>query len=484
MTRPGIVRVGAYVPRLRLQRAAMTGATAWFAPALASLARGERAMANWDEDALTMAVEAARDALVDRDRASVGSLYLASTSLPFADRQNAGIVKEALALPDTLSVLDVTGSQRVATSALRAALEGDGAADRLCVAAERRLARPASAAEMINGDAAAALLIGRDEPAAAFIGGHSETFDFVDHYRASDRSHDYEWEARWVRDEGYGKLIPAAIARALARLKLEADAVDHLLVAIPAPGVDRAIAATAGIREAAVARSLHDRLGYAGAAQPFLLLAQALEQAEPGKLILLVGFGQGVDVLAFRTTAAVRTSRAGLGLSGWLARRSEETSYLKHLAFGGQVELEAGMRAELDLKTPASMLYRDRKTILALMGGRCRETGAVQFPKTAVSAAMNARMVDTQDDYPLADRRARVVTFTADRLAYTPDPPACYGMIDFDGGGRMIADFTDLDPDAVAVGDAVRMMFRLKRADRTGFRHYFWKAVPDYRPAN
>ncbi len=63
----GITAFGAYIPRRRLQRKAVAQANAWFAPNLAGGAKGERAMANWDEDALTMAVEAARDCLPATD---------------------------------------------------------------------------------------------------------------------------------------------------------------------------------------------------------------------------------------------------------------------------------------------------------------------------------------------------------------------------------------------------------------------------------
>lgn len=477
----GIAAVGAYVPLLRLQRAAMAEATAWFNPGLAGHGRGERALANWDEDTLTMAVEAARDCLWDRDRSAIAKVILASTSLPFADRLNAGVIKEALNLPDGLGALDVTGSQRAGTSALLAALESGRPT--LCVASERRLAKPASDAEFVNGDAAAAFLVGDGDPVAEFLGSHSTTLDFVDHFRPTDRPYDYEWEGRWVRDEGYRKLIPPAVAEALKSLGLEAGAVDHFIAALPVAGLDRALANDVGIRPEAVCASLRDSLGFAGAAHPLVLLAHVLETARPGALILLVAFGQGCDVLAFRVTGAAKTPREALGVSGWLARRRPEANYLKHLAFSGAVALDGGMRAEIDLRQSPSMLYRERKTILSFVGGRCRETGTVQYPKTAVSVARNARLVNTQDDYPMAELRAEIVSFTADRLAYSPDPPSCYGIVAFEGGGRVMADFSDVDADALAVGQSMRMMFRIKRQDRAGFKHYFWKAVPDYRPA-
>lgn len=118
----GIIAYGAYVPRL--QRSAVYAANNWFAPGLKGAAKGERAIANWDEDAITLAVEAARDCLHGVDCADVSSIVLASTSLPFIDRQNAGVVKEALNLADATGLMDVTGSQSAGTSSLLAALHG------------------------------------------------------------------------------------------------------------------------------------------------------------------------------------------------------------------------------------------------------------------------------------------------------------------------------------------------------------------------
>ena len=480
----GILASGAYVPRRRLQRSEIARATAWFNPALAALGRGERAMANWDEDTITMAVEACRDCVAGRDRTDVARVLLASTSLPFADRQNAGVIKEALGLSDDIGVLDVTGSQRAGTSALMAALEGaDRVGPMLCVAAERRLARSASAAEFANGDAAAALLVGPGAGIAELLCTHSTTADFVDHFRAADRAHDYEWESRWIRDEGYARLLPAAIGDALRKAGIEAVGVDQLALGLPLSGGERSVAKAAGIRPEALVEPLDGNLGYAGTAQPLLLLDRALARAAPGQIIVVVAFGQGVDVLIFKTTDAIEAARPALGVEGWLARRKPEHSYVKYLYFTQQLLLEEGMRAELDLKTPPSMLYRDRQTILGLVGGKCRVTGAVQYPKSAITVAPDARLVDTQDDYPLADLPARLVTVTADRLAHSPDPPSCYGVIDFEGGGRMLADIVDVEEDSLRVGAPLRMMFRLKRRDPRGFRHYFWKAVPDYRPS-
>ena len=435
----GILAFGAYVPQLRLQRSAVVKSVAWFNQGLAANGKGERALCNWDEDSVTMAVEAARDCMSDHDRAAVGKILLASTTLPFADRQNAGLVKEALHLSSDIGTIDITGSQRAGTSALLTACETGGQAPALCIASEHPIAKPASEAELVNGDAAAALLVGEGDTVADLLGSHSVSVDFVDHFRASDKAHAFAWESRWVRDEGYAKIVPDAIAAALDKIDVEASAVDHFILPSPIRGVDKAMARAAGIDADALCEPLSLSVGEAGCAQPLLMLAHALEKARPGALILLVSFGQGCDVLAFRVTDRIEYKRNALGVSGWLARREEEDNYLKHLYWCGEVELDGGIRSELDLKTPLSMLYRERKTLLGLVGGKCRETGTIQFPKSRVSVAQNARMVDTQDDYPLADLPARVVTFTADSLAFSPAPPAGYGMVEFEGGGRLIA---------------------------------------------
>lgn len=478
---PGILSFGAYIPRKRLQRSAIHAANAWFAPNLKGVASGERAIGDWDEDSVTMAVEAARDTLAGIDRATVGSAGLASTTLPFVDRLNAGIVKEALNLPDAVGALDIAGSQRAGTSSLIQALKAAsaGGAPHLCLAAEMRKARPASSAEMLNGDAAAGLLVGTGEPVARFLGSHSVTIDFVDHYRTSGMDFDYGWESRWVRDEGYIGIIGGALKDGLQALGVAASAIDRLIVPVAVRGVPQSIAKSAGIRAEAVADTLVSTVGDAGVAHPFLLLVAALEQAGPGEKILLAGFGQGVDLLLFETTAALAGLAARRGVTGSLARGVRDDNYLRWLFHRGLLDLDVGMRAENDQKQPGPSLYRSRKAVLGLVGGRCSKTGNVQFPRSDISVNPNDHSAHTQEDYPLAERVARVVTYTADNLTFSPNPPAYYGLVDFDGGGRMTVEFADVDPDDVQVGREMQMMFRIKAVDPVRkFYKYFWKAVP------
>jgi len=71
----GIVSYGAYVPLRRLGQ----GTQGWRAP-------GEKAIAYYDEDSLTMAVAAAIDCLGTIDRQTVDGFYFASTTSPYKEK--------------------------------------------------------------------------------------------------------------------------------------------------------------------------------------------------------------------------------------------------------------------------------------------------------------------------------------------------------------------------------------------------------------
>ena len=53
-------------------------------------------------------------------------------------------------------------------------------------------------------------------------------------------------------------------------------------------------------------------------------------------------------------------------------------------------------------------------------------------------------------------------------------------MVQFEGGGRLMSDLTDIAPGAeLEVGTPMKMVFRIKDHDALrDFRRYFWKATP------
>ena len=481
MTTPGITAYGAYIPRLRLQRSAIVKANAWANGALAALGQGERSMCNWDEDSITMAVEAARDALAGADRSGVSAVHLASTTLPFTDRQNAGVCAEALNLGSDLATLDVTSSLRAGTTGLVNALgavQAGAPGTVLLLASEHRRSRTGTPRELMYGDGAAALALGRENVIARLVGHHSTSVDFVDHYRGQHSEFDYDWEERWVRDEGYLKIVPPAVAAALDGCGLDPGAIDRFLLPCSLRRVPEMVAKRARIRAEAVADGMQQVCGDTGAAHAVLMLCRALEEAAPGERILVAGFGQGCDILIFEVLDAVRSLPPRRGVSGALARRAPEESYDRFLTFNRLVEKDFGKRAEVDRQTPLSTLYRNRRMLTGFIGGRCERCGTVQFPKSHYCVNPNCGALDSQADHEMADTPGTVKTWTADSLTFSIDPPAYFGMVQFEGGGRLMVDFTDVDRETFDIGARVRMQFRVREVDpERGFRKYFWKAV-------
>ncbi len=475
----GITGFGGYIPRLRMERTAIAAAHKWMAPSLRSTAKGRRAFCSWDEDSITMAVEAGRDALNGQSTANIGSVIFASTAMPFADMLNASVIAGALELPQDLRALDIGQSQRAGTSALLAAL-ADAAGPALVLVSDRPRGKPASTQEIGFGAGAAAFTLGSEGVIASLLGHASSTASFVDHFRSSDNKYDYFWEERWIRDEGYMKIVPRTVKAALANADVTAADIKHFIMPTPFKGIDSALTKRLGLPEGCEADALDENCGYSGAAHGLLMLAHTLEKAQPGELILLVGFGQGCDALVLRATDAIRSFKPVRGVSGALADAQSHDAYLRMLSYDNGIELEWGMRSEKNVKTPLTEQYRSRDQVASFVAGKCRKCGTVQFPQLAycVSPACHAASGNF-DPVSLRDVACKVLTYTADWLSYHPAPPLYVGLVQFDNGARLLMETVDIGTQALDVGTPLRVVFRIKDVDKTrGYRRYFWKTTP------
>lgn len=426
-----------------------------------------------------MGVEAARDALGRRPREALRRLYFASTTMPFADLQNAAVVANALDLPTDARTLDIGQSQRAATSGLLAAL-ADASGPALFVASDRPRAKPASTQEISSGAGAAALTLGTEDVVAELRGAASRTAMFVDHFRSAENRYDYHWEERWIRDEGYMKLVPPVVNTALADAGLSAGEVRHFILPSSLKGIASAVAKKVGIAVDAESDALGARCGYTGAAHGLLMLAHVLEKADPGDHILLVGFGQGCDALVFKVTEAIDRFRPRRGVGGALADALNEDAYLRMLSYEDAIDLEWGMRAERAVKTALTEQYRSNDQISHFNSGRCGNCGTLQFPQLpfCVNPGCNAPSTGFEQ-VSLVDAKAQIMTFTADWLSYHPAPPLYVGFVQFDNGARLMMEITDVGPAGLEVGTPVNMTFRIKDIDRVRrYPRYFWKATP------
>ncbi len=380
----GIVAYDVYLPKYRITRKTIYDAVAWTGNRSKGEAKGERTICDWDEDAITMGVEAARGALQGRNKSAIEQLIFATTSSPFADRQCTAVMSDALLLSDDLATLDVGTSRRAVTSALLTALKMNSDGEMLIVASENRKVQSASIQEMQYGDGSAALVLGNENVIARMIGNKSLTCDFVDHFRSEGAAGDYEWEQRWVREEGYFSIVVETVRLLNKKMAIDGKDVNYFILPSALRGVSEKVARILGINAEAVVDNMAATCGDTGAAHPLLMLASVLENAKPGQKILLLGFGQGCDAIYLETTAEITRYKPHSGINTMLKRRVEETQYHKFLTLKNLVDIDWGMRAEVDAKSSLSSHYRNRRTVQSFVGGKCGTCGANQYPKALI----------------------------------------------------------------------------------------------------
>jgi len=471
----GIVSYGAYIPKYRLSRDLI--AKAWGSPSMG----GEKAGTNYDEDSLTMAVAAGMDCLKGTDRAVVDGTYFATTTFPYRERESAAIVATALDLSSNIRTADFADSLKAGTVALLSAcdsIKAGGVGSMLVCASDCRLGKPGSSQEMLFGDGAAALLLGSDGVIASLEGSYSVSYDFPDYRRSEDDKFVRATEDRFIREEGYAKFIPEAISGLLKGYKLEAK--DFAKVAYPClyPREHAAIGRRLGFEPDQIQQPLLAAVGESGAASPLILLVAMLEEAKPGDNILLASYGNGAEALFFKVTEEIERVRDRRGASRYLASKRELTNYERYLVFRGILPVEVGAGEEV-APTQLPLTWRERKTILALYGSKCKRCSTPQYPPQRVCVNPNCGATDEMEDYRFSDKRGTLFSYTEDHVAASLNPPLIYGMIDFEGGGRFVFELTDCEPGSVKVGMPVEMSLRSKYFDKLrGIHGYSWKAMP------
>lgn len=478
----GIISYAAYLPRYRLNKMNIFSAMGWLNQALIMNAAGEKAVANYDEDAVTMAAEAGKRCLHGFSPGELGALYFASTTAPYRERQCANIVAGALCAPEEIRSADFAGALKSGSSALLTALEfsaADGGRQALACAADCRLGKAASLQEMVFGDGAAAVLVGGDKPIALFKGAYSLAYDFVDQLRGADTTYNRQWEDRWVRDMGYEQFIPEAVMGLCRRYELKPADFAKVIYPCYYGAARRNINKQLGLEPAQVEDDLLQESGDTGTAHPLLMLCKALEEASPGDKLLLVSYGSGCDALYFEVTAEIEKFVNRKRFSDTLAHRAELDHYTKYLTWRKAIPVDLGLRGEEEQVTRWSMVWRSRKAILGMQGSRCLKCGTQQYPPQRVCVNPDCGAIDEMEPLYLSDKGGKIVSYTSDMLAASINPPAIYGNVDFNGGGRAMFEFTDCTLDDLQVGKEVEFTFRIKYYDpKRDTTFYFWKAVP------
>jgi hydroxymethylglutaryl-CoA synthase len=472
MSDPHVAGIGAYAPRLRIAAEAFEEGLGRFDAA----GIDRKAVPEADEDALTMAVAAARRALdaAGRDGADVAYLAFATTTPPMDEEDVTARLVSAVGAPQTVATRTLTGSTRAGGQALDAAVDAGPWEDTvgLVVASDCPRAAPDDAVEHAAGAGAAAVVLDREGP-----GTVADRAGFVEPYPGTRFREGGTGETTGLGITGYDResftRVLGGAAEALADAPVDAAAVQS-----PDGKLPYRAAGPLGVdAETIAAGATVEDLGDTGAASPLLGLATAVNEGHDRVLLAAYGSGAGATVLRLTGLDAVPASvaldgDAELDYAAYLRRRGELTSGEPD-GGGAYVSVPSWQR---------TIPQRHR-----LVAGRCEACDALNFPPSGACRECNERSDFAHVALPGTGTVEAVTT-----IAQGGAPPefveqqarsGAYGsaVVALDGPAEESAVSVPTQvvgaPDAVEIGSRVAMTLR-RIYEQEGVVRYGFKAQP------
>ncbi|MEM2024799.1 MAG: hydroxymethylglutaryl-CoA synthase [Desulfurococcaceae archaeon] len=327
----GIVGWGAYIPRWRLSLKEI--AEVWgFSPDQAEeLGVQEKSVGGFDEDAVTMGWEAARNALkrAGVNPKDIGAVWFGTESKPYAVKPSATIIAEALGITPYTMATDWEFACRAASEAIRVSIGtvASGLAKyTLVIGSDTAQANPGDVLEFTTSSAAAAFIIGRREEAVAYFEA-SATYvtDTPDFWRRDFSKYPSHGEA-FTGEPAYFKHIIGAVKTLFEKTGLKPDDFNYAVFHQPNGTFPLRVARMLGFPKEKVVQGLVTPfIGNSYNASALIGLARILDQAKPGQRILLAPFGSGAGSDAFSLVVADNISTKidkAPTVNDYLARKS------------------------------------------------------------------------------------------------------------------------------------------------------------------
>ncbi len=465
----GIVSFGGYVPFNRIKREELKRAFDKIK------IKGERSVANYDEDSITMSVAAALECVRGYDVEKLDAAYFVSTTSPYKEKQCATNLVAALDMRKDVRTADFGNTLRAGTQAMLCALDAAAFGKKTMVAAaDMRLAYADGNFEAGFGDGGAAFIIGDENVIAEFIDSASVAVDFHDQWRGENDKFVRYWEDRFAITRAYEPFMKEAVSAVLKKTGLKPADFSKIIHYGMNPRYHAQMAAKLGFAPEQVQDNLYEMIGNTGVANVPMMLVAALEEAKPGDKLLVASYSEGVDALVFEVTDEIKDLVPRRGIKSYLEHKRNTMNYEKFLRWKGLIECEPARRpAQQRSSLPDYMRNYDKN--YALYGHVCKVCGTPQFPP--LRKCVNCKSVDQMEKYRFYGKPGRIKTFAVDYLGASIDPPTVSAFVDFDGGGRMLTNVVDCEHEEVYNGMEVEMSYR-KLFDVEGIHTYFWKAVP------
>ncbi len=304
----GIVSYGTYIPRYRIKLADI--ALAWKKnpeEVVGSLGIAEKSVPGIDEDAVTIALEAARSALAASALSpeSIEGLFVGSESHPYAVNPTSTIVGELLGIGNNYLAADMEFACKAGTAGMQAIaglIEAKHIQYGLAIGADTAQSKPHDALEYTSAAAGVAMLMGSDRESPiianllAYTSYSSDTPDFWRRDGIRYPSH----AGRFTGEPAYFAHVVGASQLLMQKTKIAPKDVSYCVFHMPNGKFPREVAKRLGFSKEQLAPSLTvDAIGNPYSASSMLGLAAVLDIAKPGEKIFMVSYGSGAGSDAF-----------------------------------------------------------------------------------------------------------------------------------------------------------------------------------------
>ncbi len=344
----GIVGYGVYIPRFRIKVEEI--ARVWRKdPETIKFGLGikEKSVPDVDEDSVTIAVEAARNALVYAgiDPQKIGALFIGSESPPYAVKPSATIIAEAIGATPELMAADFEFACKAGTQAMLAVLgfvKSGMVEYGMGIGSDTSQGRPGDALEYSAAAGGAAYIIGKKSVIAEIEDFYSFATDTPDFWRREGKEYPRHG-ARFTGEPAYFKHIISATKGLLEKTGYRLEDVDYFVFHQPNAKFPLRAAKKLGIpKEKILPGLLNPVIGntYSGATP--LGLAATLDIAEPGQLIVATSFGSGAgsDSMAIRVTDEIVNKRGKTPTVMDYVNRKTYLTYGEYVKHRGKLKLD------------------------------------------------------------------------------------------------------------------------------------------------
>jgi hydroxymethylglutaryl-CoA synthase len=473
----GIKSYGVYLPKYLLSRKKI--ADTWGFPTVP----GNKTVANYDEDSVTMAIEAGIDCLWGFDKSMIDGLYFATTTQPYTEKNSSSLIATVLDLKKEIITQDFTDSLNAGASAIARAYDtiksNDDIKNIIVIASDTRAPEPSTMSEYIMSDGAAAFLIGE--------GSAEDILVSIENYYAISDNVTGPWK-RTVEDKfvrqfelkheamyGYIHNITSAMKGIMDKNNLKPEDFGIVVFYYNNPTLLGRISKLMKFSQAQIQDSLFFSLGDTGTPFSFMLLITALKRVKPDQKILFAGYGDGaiafyMKIISDRGLRNIKKTRMGMIKSE--KTMTELDNYNKFIDNRKYLEKDRYIR-----KSSPVTIWRDSASIYPMHGIKCNACGVVQYPIATICVECGSRDLT---EVPLK-LKGKIFTYTLDHLVggdyYSKPTPRC--VIDLDGGGRVLCDMTESEKpeQEVEIDMEVELTFR-KIHEGANFVNYYWKCRP------